>query len=1804
MTDRPEQLERALLTIRQLRETVERLQSERTEPIAIIGMSCRFPGADNLSECWRLLSEGRDAVGEVPADRWNIDDYYDPDPDRPGRISTRRGGFLRDADKFDAAFFSISRREALQMDPQQRLLLEVSWEAIEHAGIAPLSLAGSRTGVFAGISCSYYGQTGVLSGAGGFPDVYTIAGNATNAAAGRLSYFLGLQGPSLAIDTACSSALVAVHLACQSLHAGETDLAVASGVNLILTPDGSIALSRMRTLAPDGRCKTFDRAADGFARGEGCGVVVLKRLSNALRDRDRALALIRGSAVNQDGRSGGFTVPSGVAQQAVIRAALERAQVSGSEISYIEAHGTGTPLGDPIEMEALVHVLCRDFPGRAPLVVGSAKTNFGHLEAAAGVAGLVKVVLSMRHGLIPPHLHFSEWNPHIPLEGAPVVIPTKPTPWPDKPWPDNGASRLAGVSSFGMSGTNAHLILEQAPPQPAEAPADGQFVFTFSAKDPAALSPFAARVVDWLDNTCDVSLAALCYNACVRRSHFPHRMAIVAASITELRERLAAGQSFPGSGSTEAERLATRYLDGADVDWKAFFGGRVWRVTDLPTYLFQRQRYWPDGARAVPEPRGVSAVHPLLGERIVSAGRDIIFESSLNAGTAMYLDDHRIFDMVVVPSVVYMEMALAAAREALFPQSQYAIADLVVREPLVLEQNLARILQFVIAPDGETTSFGIFSRGASGATSDTKFVHHASGRLVKSEPASGAFRREEVQARCPNVMQTPQVYAMAGELGLMAGPSFRSIRQMWTGPNESLVHVELPAELWEEAQSYTAHPCLLDGCLQAVGGAIGASEDDSLYLPIGLERMELRGKLPHEVWCRARIREPRAAGAETVIIDLTVVDHDGRPLAEMIGVTLKKATRDAMRRLESDRRSLLYRMAWEKIPFEAGDPAPAKWMVVDNAGGVGQELARQLKSASAAAPPGIVFLASLDSEPASDTTKLCGDLLALLQKPEMSAGPARLYLVTRGAWPVLGTEPISAAQSALWGLFRVVRQEFPNLSCVSIDLDPVTENPEETARIIAREISAAGREDEVAWRGGERYAARLERFRPAGGSAVTLRMGTRGSLDDLELAPAVRRAPGPQEVEVHVAAAGLAFRDVLATLAMYPGPAPALGGEFAGRITKVGSEVRRLQPGDEVMGLGAAAFSTYCITEAQMVVRRPAGVNCPDAATVPGAYVTAAYGLEVLARIRPGQRMLIHAGAGGVGLMAVRLAQSAGAEVWATAGSPEKRAYLAGLGVAHVMNSRTLDFAAEIRESTGGAGVDIVLNSLSGEFIPASLSTLGKGGCFLEIGKRGAWTSDRMFAARPDVRYHCYDVGELCVREPEVMSALLEKMRRGLEDGSLAPLPRTDFDFEDASRAFRYMAQARHIGRIVLNRREAAGIGGAWLITGGLGALGLRVADWLAKQGVQALVLASRSGASEPAKRAIDEIRRSGIRVRTEKLDVADRSAVHELIDRIPDLRGVVHAAGVVEDGMLAHQTSERFERVLAPKVAGAWNLHLATRDRSLDHFVLFSSVAALLGGPGQGSYAAANSFLDGLAHHRRTLGLPALSIAWGPWSEGGMADNLDEVHRRRRRTNGIGSIEPRQGLAAMGELLWERAAQIAVLPIDWETALRQYPAGAQPTLFARFGKIATGIHDKPGATEGHLLQAVQSAAPAQRRSVLITLLRQEIARVLALESSASIGLAQPLSELGLDSLMAVELRIALSNGFSLPLASTTLFDYPRLDALAAHLESQLFPPEAAPPKVAPEAAHDNMTDDFGDLLDAIETLGDAQVREMLTAKT
>ncbi|MFQ3618314.1 MAG: beta-ketoacyl synthase N-terminal-like domain-containing protein [Cyanobacteriota bacterium] len=611
---------RALLAIQQLQAKLEALEAEKHQPIAIVGMGCRFPGADTPEDFWALLHAGKDAITEIPGDRWNLDQYYSPDPSAPGKMYTRHGGFVPHLHDFDAAFFRIAPREAASLDPQQRLLLEVSWEALEQAGIAPHRLMGQAVGVFVGIcGIDYWHQ--LLQQDPSTIDAYLTTGNTHSTAAGRLSYLLGSTGPSLAIDAACASSLVAVHLACQSLRQRECDLAIVGGVNRILSPEMMVNFCKAKMLSATGRCHSFDASADGFVRSEGCGVVVLKRLDDALGDRNFVQAVILGSATNHDGRSSGLTVPNGLAQQAVIRQALSQSRLEPSQITYLEAHGTGTVLGDSIELEALGQVFGNSGTNRPdPLWIGSVKPNIGHLEAASGMAGLIKVVLALQHQILPPHLHLRQPNPQIPWAQLPLKVPTVPTRW-DAP------RRIAGVNAFGFSGANAHVVLTEAPPPPSAPLLPFPLhLLTLSARTEPALHQLVERYVQHLQQHPDLPLADLCWTANTGRSPFPYRLAILTDSLPDLRQKLRSvlqgpptlgiyqGRAQPNaptlqihytatpqppatstfylSPETAAAQLAdiaAAFVQGSELTWHDGDRHYFQQTVALPTYPFQRQ---------------------------------------------------------------------------------------------------------------------------------------------------------------------------------------------------------------------------------------------------------------------------------------------------------------------------------------------------------------------------------------------------------------------------------------------------------------------------------------------------------------------------------------------------------------------------------------------------------------------------------------------------------------------------------------------------------------------------------------------------------------------------------------------------------------------------------------------------------------------------------------------------------------------------------------------------------------------------------------------------------------------------------------------------------------------------------------------------------------------------------------------------------------------------------------------------------------------------------------------------------------
>ena len=877
----------------------------------------------------------------------------------PGGSLLGGARFLPDVDRFDNRFFGIAPREAIAMDPQQRLLLEAAWTALERACQAPDRLAGSPTGVFIGLCDDDYAHRLTISDPSTQPiDAYAGTRRAV-ASPGRVSYVLGLQGPNLAVDTACSSSLVAVHLACQSLRAGECRLALAGGVNLMLSPETMMLRRSSRMWLRMGRCKTFDAGADGYVRGEGCGVVVLKRLSDAQADGDRVLAVIRGSAVNQDGRSNGLTAPNGPAQEAVVRAALAGSGVSPAEVGYVEAHGTGTALGDPIEVRALAAVLGEARSPEWPLLVGSVKTNIGHTEAAAGVAGLIKVVLALQHGEIPPHLHFRVPSPHIAWDELPVRVPTEVTGWPAGP-----GRRVAGVSSFGFSGTNAHVVVEAAPPAPAPAAVvagRALQVLPLSARTGSALRVLAGRFADHLGAAPDLPLADVAFSAATGRAQLGERLAVVAGSTEQARAALA---EFAGGGNpagaivgkadvtreeeedlvmprpdaaAEAwqgylERLAAAWVRGAAVDWAAVIGQRGACPVALPTYPFERERFWIEEVprRLAPPPRAGAPVHPLLGRRLRSALDAVQFEAELCSEDPGFLDHHRIYGTAIVPAAAFFEMALAGAAE-MFGPGPRVLEDVVIHQALVLPDGERRIVQVVLAPTGPAAAtFRILSTEEL-AGRDPVWTLHAAGRAEAAPPGALAPPPPltALQARCSDLLSGEDLYRLIERAGFAFGPTFRGVDRVRRGQGETLGQVGLPPGLAAHVGAYQVHPAVLDACLQVFAAALPPDGfSATAYVPIGLGRLRFQGPVSSQLWSHAIVRGG-GAETETLVVDLQAFDLDGRPVLNVEGLACKRAPRELLLRSSRPRSAgLLYALAWRPRPLPMVEPGAVAEPVV------------------------------------------------------------------------------------------------------------------------------------------------------------------------------------------------------------------------------------------------------------------------------------------------------------------------------------------------------------------------------------------------------------------------------------------------------------------------------------------------------------------------------------------------------------------------------------------------------------------------------------------------------------------------------------------------------------------------------------------------------------------------------------------------------------------------------------------------------------------------------------------------------------
>lgn len=2112
--------------------------ADRLEEIAIVGMACRFPGGiRDPQSFWEFLLSGGDAIGEVPEDRWDRDRYFASTPGAAGRIVSRRGGFLADPGAFDAAFFGMSPREAVRTDPQHRWLLELSWETLEDAGIPPSRLRGSNTGVFLGISHSDYGPLQE-----DFPeqvDSHSNIGNSLSIASNRIAYWYDWKGPALSIDTACSSGLVAVDRACRSLRSGECGIALAGAVSAILLPDGSIGFSKAGMLSPDGECRAFDARANGYVRSEGAAWVLLKPLSNAIADGDRIHATIVASRTNQDGRTSSMPVPSVAAQSSLLESALGSAGIPPSRVVYVEAHGTGTPVGDPVEARAMGEVLSRNRPPDQPCLIGSVKTNIGHLEPVSGLAGLIKAALVVREGRIPPSLHFRFPSPHIDFETLRLEVVSKEV---DLPHPRSGPPVVV-VNSFGFGGTNAQCLLAPPPPVPVpgtacSVPAKRPLLLPLSATDQPALRELArlygeraetdftpafceavaryreglpvravfmgadagllrkslsgwaqgqppenavvrgtpsrlaeagvamvftgqgsqypgmacellelepgfaaafdevaslfaplsgihlreelfqpperskidttevaqpaifaiqygllrlweswgvvpravaghslgevaaavaagildlsdaveliwhrsrlqgrcrrggmavvawpaeeveARLAPWVDKLSvsawnSPSLATLAGDADAMEAlideetslgqfarKLPGDCAFHTAAMDEieqeLRDSLASlsprpgtipffstvtGRRLPGetldadywwrnvrepvlfcpavsslgeagfgvvleigphaallssvretldrndgscivAGSLYRQEsptdslsraLASLWVAGIDPDWESYLGQRAARPDGLPRYPWQHKTFWLESPGSERLRIGRSD-HPFLGPRLIEPHP--AWETLPDPRAFPWINDHKISNRLIFPASGFAGVILAAG-EAAFPGERITLERLEFERFLFIPSEVPPPFRVEMDPDRRFVS--VFSR----ASESIEWTRHARGRIVV-EPGLAQdppVREIGELRRCLTSHSAHwDFYEGFNREGYHYGPAFRGIEQVWYRENEALAEIVPREEVAEDAGSWRFHPALLDASFQALRAAMEfkrAEEDAGHYwLPVSLAEWEHFSNVTDRFFVHARFTQREG---DRVTADLDCLAPDGTVISRIRGFVLARiAPQTGLTGGDEGLCELRWPVRELALEDKEETRFPTHAILIGHRGGFADRLAsaldarearvdwiganlgqeprrKQLEELLAGLPAditrrdlAILHLAPLEDPEADDLTACALEtaldngiytLLDIAQVLQQTGRKASIRSLVKASGRADAPGHCRPASAPLTGFLRVASSEMPECDWGLLQLES-HESDEDVDRTIG-ELQAKIFESEVAWFAGARHVARLtpltpgdlpRRTRPvideSGNSrAHALVNGRPGTFDRIERIEVARPDPGPSEIEVRVVAAGVNFRDLLKALNRYPGTPDELaemGDEFAGEVIRTGSGVTALKPGDRVMGVARGTFRSHLLVKADRVIPVPEGMLLTEAATMPTTFLTAHHALCEIARLRPGESILIHAAAGGVGLAAIQVAKELGLEIFATAGSPEKRSFLHGLGVRHVMDSRSLSFAREIREITGGRGVDAVLNSLAGEFLIKSLESLAPFGRFLEIGKLDlhADRSVGLGALRNAVSISVIDMDRFLHHHPEDAEALYTKVAAFIHEHRYQPLAHEVFPAAKAGEVFREMARGRHLGKRVLDFKSVDGSIGVpdgtgrhfpsdatFLVAGGHSGFGFETAKWLVANGVRHLALLSRSGPRDESVLAgIGEMISSGVEVHDLRADLTDECALNaalaDLRGQAPPLAGVFHTAMVLDDRFIPDLDRRSFAAALDPKVRGSWFLHQATLPDPLQWFVVYSSFAATAGSPRQANYAAGNSFLEGLMRERHSRGLPGLAIAWGPVSDAGFVERSGKTKAFLEKT-GCRAIPAREALEILGRLLDRETTVLTVSRTDWGALARFAPALPRLPVFR-------GL---PGINENHpahrlSLEQLQGLPKDQQNILIEEFLVTQFSAVFDTPRN-EVDRTTPVTKMGLDSLMALELLNRLEAGMGFPFPMGTLLAGPTIRELANKIAQSI--PEA-----------------------------------------
>nr|SAI82900.1 HrnB; Macrolactam polyketide synthase type I; modules loading, 1-2 [Streptomyces sp. CMB-0406] len=1693
------------------------------EPVAIIGIGCRYPGGVTTPEdLWRIVADDTHVLTEFPADRgWDLDRIYNPDPSVTGASYVRHGGFLPDAADFDADFFQINPKEALAMDPQQRLLLETSWEALENAGIDPDRLRGTPSGVFIGVEPHEYGPRTHEAPDG--LDGYVLGGNLPSVVSGRVAYTLGLEGPTLTVDTACSGSLTALHLAVRSLQGGESQLALAGGVTVISSPGTFTTFSRQRGLAPDGRIKAFAAAADGTSFAEGAGVFVLARLSDALRDGHPVLAVIRGSAINQDGASNGLSAPNGLAQQRVIRQALADARLTPDEIDAVEAHGTGTMLGDPIEGQALVAAYGRGRSADNPLWLGSVKSNIGHTGAAAGAAGIIKMVQAMRHRTLPRTLHVDEPTSHVDWSDGTVKLLTEPVPWEG-----TDAPRRAGISSFGASGTNAHVIIESPPavaetpeaPESAEQPPAGRpLPFTLSARGQDALRGQAERLLATLDDASPLDIA---YSVATTRAALRDRATVVAADSDELRRALTAlatGESAPGllTGTTLATGRTAFLFTG--------------QGSQRPGMGRELVRAFPVFARALQDAADHLDMHldEPLGEVLFAepgSPQAELLQQTRYAQAALFAVETAMFRLLeswgVTPALLtgHSIGEIAAAHAAGVMSLADAALLVGTRGTLMQELPEGGAMVAVQASEAEvapylTDKVGIGAVNGPAAvvlSGETEAVLAAAARFAEEgrktrrlrvshafhsplmEPMLDDFRRvaETLTYLPPRI---PVVSNLTGEpvTGFDADHWVRHVREPVRFADQ-MSHLESQGvttylELGPDAVlSAMGRECLADGGADAAFAALlrdGHGEERQSVTALGLAhangvavdwdrffdgRGARRTALPtysfqrKRYWLDAGSSRPGTVGHPLLDTSVSLAGADGLILTG--------------------------RMSTRSQPWLA-DHVIAGVVLVPGTGLV--ELAVR-----AGDEAGCAAVEELTLETPLTVTTAAGVEVQVVVGALDTTGRRSVEIYSRPA----GSEENWTRHAS--GILTEHGQGATADPAVFTQWPPADAEPVDIEDLYERHAA-----------GGYGYGPSFRNVRAAWrrGSEVFAEV----SLDE---AGADRFGLHPALLDASLHAAEGTEDDGQVRL-----PFAWLGVELhASGATSV--RVHAVQTGPDEVAVELADANGAPVATVRSLVQRPVSMDGVRASGAAGGSLLRVDWTELQA---PAEA---DAAAGEFQL----------AYVPATfPGAPADAAREATLHALTLIQDALRD-DTRLAIVTRGAAYDLTLAPLWALVRSAQAENPGR---FVLVGTDRDVPEDELRAA-------------LASGEPQL----------ALRDGKLLVPRLARTTVPDDPRPVAWQPD------------------GTVLITGGTGGLGGVVARHLVRQhGIKHLLLTGRRGPDSPgAAELVAELAELGAAATVAACDVADRDAVAALLATIPaehPLTGVVHSAGVLDDGLAGSLTPEQVATVFHGKADGAWHLHELTRELPLAAFVLFSSAAGTLEAAGQGNYAAANAFLDALAEHRAADGLPATALAWNLWAgDAGMGARLDEVTLRRAERSGLPALTSEENLALLDQALLTDASALVPLRLD-AAALRARTEGVPPMLRglvrapARRQTAAAVAASGPG---GALADRLAGKPDAERERIVLDLVRTQIAAVLGHDSGTAIDPRRAFTELGFDSLAAIELRNALGSATGLRLTSTLIFDHPTPRALVDHVLETVR--GAAPVVAAPRATVRAATDE------------------------